>query len=134
MKFRSRQHAMGQRQPVWICLACRREYTRDTIACDDCHRPPQYFASTQEYRRYAELALEQRAGLITGLQLQPVFPVVLNGKRVFKYIADFKYTRGDQEVVEDVKGSKNPAHHDPVFRLKKKVVEAVYGIEITVTT
>lgn len=125
---------MNQRNPIWVCLACRRQYPKGTGACETCHAALQHFASTQEYRRYAELALEQRAGLISGLQLQPVYPIVINSQRVFKYIADFKYTRGDREVVEDVKGSKDPKHHDPVFRLKKKVVEAVYGIEITVTT
>lgn len=81
------------------------------------------FASKREARRYAELRLLERGGEIANLELQPFFPCVVNGKSVCTYIADFAYlSRGGVRVVEDVKGVKTP-----VYRLKKKLVEALYA-------
>lgn len=89
------------------------------------------FASKAEARRYAELVLLAKAGQIEALELQPKFPLVLNGKKVGAYIADFKYWMPSQSkaVIEDVKGVKTA-----VYRMKKKMVEAQYGIEITEIT
>jgi len=89
------------------------------------------FASKAEGRRYAELKLLEKAGEITHLILQPKYaisarPLLLNPVIVAHYIGDFQYYRNDGElVVEDVKGVKTP-----VYRLKKKFVEAQYGIRI----
>ncbi len=84
------------------------------------------FASKAEARRYNELRLMERAGDISRLELQPKFPVHINGVLVCTYIADFAYFTSSQRVVEDVKGVKTP-----VYRLKKKLVEAVYpGVTI----
>ena len=133
-RFRSRQHAMNQRKPVWACVACRATFTSTRTHCDACHSPVEYFASTQEFRRFRELQIEQQAGLIFGLQTQPSYKVVINGHPITTYRADFKYTRGAEVIVEDVKGSLDPKHHEPLFKLKKKLVEAVHGITITITT
>jgi hypothetical protein len=93
------------------------------------------FHSKAEARRYAELKLLERAGEIRELELQPKFPIVAGGrwclkgreKTVCTYIADFRYRRGPKGilVIEDVKGMRTP-----VYKLKKKLVEAQYGIEI----
>lgn len=84
------------------------------------------FDSKREAARYAELKMLERAGEIRGLELQPVFPVAVNGQKICKYIADFRYTdRAGREVVEDAKGVKTD-----VYRLKKKLVRALFGIEI----
>jgi len=80
------------------------------------------FASKREARRYGELRLLERAGEIASLELQPTFPCVVSGAKVCTYIADFAYTsEAGKRVVEDVKGVKTP-----VYRLKKKLVEAIY--------
>lgn len=96
------------------------------------------FASKKEAARYSELRLLEKAGHIRSLQLQPeyllscddgVFPgaaKVLLGR----YVADFKYEeRGVgghwYGAVEDVKGFKTP-----LYKWKKKHVEAQYGITI----
>lgn len=85
------------------------------------------FDSRAEARRYSELIILERAGEIKSLCLQPVFQLLVNGERIGKYIADFKYLDQDGNIiVEDVKGVKTP-----VYRLKKKLVKAIYGIEIT---
>jgi dsDNA-binding SOS-regulon protein len=49
------------------------------------------FASKKEARRYSELKLLERAGEIADLQLQPRFPLTVNGVRVCTYVADFQY-------------------------------------------
>lgn len=86
------------------------------------------FASQKEGRRYSELKLLERAGEITSLKLQPEFPVCINGKVCFKYLADFQYLEDSKRVVEDVK---SPATRKlPVYRIKKKCVEAYYGFQI----
>ena len=86
------------------------------------------FDSKKECLRYGELKILQKVGEITELELQPKFSCVVNGKKVCKYIADFRYTTPSGEVIEDVKGVKTT-----VYRLKKKLVEALFGIEITET-
>lgn len=97
------------------------------------------FDSQKEARRYQELRLLERAGEITRLKVQPEFPLEVNGRPVLirskgypngrraKYVADFKYMRGTENVVEDVKG-----FDTPVSRLKRAIVEAEYEIEIQV--
>lgn len=84
------------------------------------------FDSKAEAARYAELKLEERAGLIAGLRLQVPYEITVNGVRIGKWIADFEYRRAGETVTEDVKGVRTP-----VYRLKKKLVEALYGIRIT---
>lgn len=89
------------------------------------------FASKAEARRYQELKLLQKAGEIEGLELQPKFPLIVEGKRVGAYIADFRYwlPSKSRAIIEDVKGMRTA-----VYRMKKKIVEAQYGITITEIT
>lgn len=87
------------------------------------------FASKLEARRYGELKILERAGKISGLRRQPV--VVLNalgGEIVGKYVPDFCYLDEDskQWIYEDCKGFSTP-----LYKFKKKCVEAQYGIKIT---
>lgn len=87
------------------------------------------FDSKKEAARYQELKLMERAKEIYNLELQPKFPICIEGKKVFEYRADFRYWVdgvGGRYIVEDVKGVKTD-----VYKLKKKCVEAAYGIEIT---
>lgn len=80
------------------------------------------FASKREAKRYSELCLLERAGEIASIELQPKFPCVVNGQKVCTYIADFAYLNSQgSRIVEDVKGFKTP-----MYRLKKKLVEALY--------
>ena len=85
------------------------------------------YDSRKEATRAQELDLLLKAGIISNLQRQVSFPIVINGKKVFSYIADFVYTEKGKQVVEDVKGVKTA-----IFNLKKKCVEAEYGIEIII--
>lgn len=85
------------------------------------------FASLREAARYQDLILLQRAGKICDLVLQPVFPIVVNEQKIAKYIADFQYKdlATGTIITEDSKGVRTP-----VYRLKKKLVEALYGIVV----
>lgn len=89
------------------------------------------FDSKKEAARYAELLLLVKAGHILELQVHPSFPLTVNGVNIGKYIADFAYHDWykKKDVVEDVKGVKTP-----VYRLKNKLVKALYGIDILETT
>ena len=84
------------------------------------------FDSTAEARRYGELLALQRAGEITDLALQPKFNIYLNDVHICDYYADFAYSQKGRYIVEDVKGVRTD-----VYRLKKRLVEARYGITIT---
>lgn len=87
------------------------------------------FDSKLEAERYGQLKMMERAGVITGLELQPCFELVpafeKNGKkwRKMTYIADFQYFSCAEGkcIVEDVKGS--TAVITDVFRLKQKLFE-----------
>lgn len=83
------------------------------------------FHSKGEAIRYSELKNLERAGKIQSLSLQPKFPIVVNDIKICNYIADFKYTLDGVEIVEDFKGMVTP-----IYKLKKKLVKACYGIDI----
>lgn len=93
------------------------------------------FASQAEGARYRALKLLERAGEITGLELQPVFVlapgVLVPGEKrkrpALRYFADFRYRDScGREIVEDSKGKETP-----VFRMKMHLL-ALQGVEIKV--
>ncbi len=84
------------------------------------------FHSAAEARRYGELKLLEKGGYIRKLELQPVYRIAINGIHVCKVILDFRYyENGVGWVDEDLKGRDNP-----LSRLKRKLVEAQYGIKV----
>lgn len=87
------------------------------------------FDSQKECDRFKDLVLMEKAGEIRKLCLQVEYPIWLNGRKVCVYVADFVYKdRDDKTVVEDTKGMRTA-----IYRLKKKMVEAFYGITILET-
>ena len=90
------------------------------------------FDSVAEAARCAALKLRVRIGEILDLELQPRFDIVVNDVKVAYYRADFRYrvAATGAIVIEDVKSPITAA--EATFRLKKKLVEALYGIEIEV--
>lgn len=85
------------------------------------------FDSIKEGQRYRELAILERAGKISDLELQPKFLLQesfrKNGKtyRKIEYVADFQYIENGKTIVEDVKGIQTD-----VFKLKHKLFEKKY--------
>lgn len=89
------------------------------------------FDSMAEAKRYYILTIRQSMGEISGLELQPRYPLVVGTTKVCTYVADFRYvdTKTGETVVEDVKGVKTP-----VYRLKAKLMLALHGIRVVEVT
>ena len=90
------------------------------------------FDSSKEAKRWGELKLLERVGAITDLKRQVEYilvpPQYIDGKcveRAVKYIADFVYTEGSKNVVEDTKGVKTPD-----YIIKRKLMLYVHNIRI----
>lgn len=88
------------------------------------------FDSKKEANRYMELKLLERAGVIKELRRQVPYVLINRSRygRAIKYVADFVYYEGDKLIVEDVKGVRTP-----VYKLKKRLIAEMYGIEIRET-
>lgn len=86
------------------------------------------FDSKKEAARYLQLKMLFDTGVITELELQPAFKLVINGQKICTYKADFRYCENGKSIVEDVKGMKTP-----IYNLKKKLMFACHGIKILET-
>ena len=104
------------------------------------------FDSRKEARRYQELLLLQRAGVIQNLRLQEKFVLIPSQYEVYErygakgqelkpgqrlvereciYIADFVYEENGKTVVEDTKGFKTKD-----YIIKRKLMLYTHGIRI----
>ena len=112
------------------------------------------FDSKREAIRYCELKMLERARIITHLELQKVFELIPaqyeESGEVYKrgekkgqpkpgkcieqsvtYKADFYYIETGKEVVEDVKGCRDPASSAYArYVIKRKLMLFMYGIRI----
>lgn len=131
------QHAtqgMNRREPVWVCLTCKRWHAdKPDRGCRGCQGAVAFMASKAEARRHASLVLLQEHGQIRDLELQPTFEIAVQaptGVRVVvrRYRADFRYldNKTGRRIVEDVKG-----HDTDLSKFKRELVEAAYGVTIT---
>lgn len=101
------------------------------------------FASRAEAARYRDLKRMERAGMIEGLETQPVFKLVYDGKalmtpatarragQVMRYTADFQYRdkATGRVVVEDVKGMDNEAG-----QIRRAFLKAFLGVDVVLIT
>jgi len=100
-------------------------------------KPPKYrneptyvdgirFDSKKEARHYQGLCLLKKAGAVEWFDRQVRYPLTVCGEKVGVYVADFvvRYSDGRAEV-QDVKGVRTP-----VYKLKKRLMKAIYQIEI----
>ncbi|GHC52471.1 hypothetical protein GCM10010096_25730 [Alcaligenes pakistanensis] len=92
------------------------------------------FDSLREAERYSQLKLLERAGQITGLELQPRFELIPKQRRddgrperACEYVADFRYTdaRTGKQVIEDAKGMRTRD-----YIIKRKLLLQVHGISV----
>ena len=102
------------------------------------------FDSLKEKRRYCQLQILEKNGIISDLRLQVPFELIpaiyedeivqLKTKvkikkkcvqRATTYVADFVYMQDGKMIVEDTKGFRTKE-----YELKKKMMRAFLGIEI----
>lgn len=88
------------------------------------------FDSKWEAQRWGELQAMERGGLVRDLERQVKYDIVVNGEKICRYIADFRYKivdddGGEKEVVEDAKGFETAD-----FKIKKKLMRAVHQIDL----
>lgn len=102
----------------------------------------EHFASTKEGNRYCELKQLEKAGVIDSLEIHPRFELyvvaeapIVQQVHIGYFSADFRYwTKASpgiaaQHVTED---TKSPiTKKETAYRIRKRMVEAIYGIEIT---
>lgn len=88
------------------------------------------FDSKWEAERWGQLKAMERGGYIRDLERQIKYEIMVNDEKICRYIADFRYKQIDdfgfeKEIVEDAKGFETPD-----FKIKKKLMKAVFGIEL----
>jgi hypothetical protein len=137
----------GQGRKIRGGMSTGNKYKNRFTECDG-----KMFHSKREAKRYNDLKIMEKAGLIRNLQLQKKYDFVLSGlsasdrnyhkplkyttasgkgNRNVGYIADFVYERLHSNgshyeiVVEDCKG-----FHTPVYKLKKALMKWFYDIDV----
>lgn len=108
-------------------IAARSKYRNKVTTIGD-----RRFASRREAARYTQLKLLEANGELRDLLCQVPFRLDINGKHICRYVADFVYVELRKgvwsEVVEDVKGFRTA-----IYKLKKKLMLAIHGIEVRET-
>ena len=120
------------------CLETAKYRSKKVVLADG-----QEFDSRKEYRRWLDLCLLEKAGVISDLQRQVVYRLipaqrepdiigprggVKPGRTLEKavtYTADFVYTKDGNTVVEDTKGYRTEA-----YIIKRKLMLYIHGIKI----
>lgn len=91
------------------------------------------FDSKKEAEHYQVLKLREKAGEITGLEIQKRYRIEINGQHICDYIADFVWKEyrhiAGRAHIQDVKGRRAGVQYQ-LFRIKAKLMKAVYGIEV----
>lgn len=91
------------------------------------------FDSKAEAKRYLQLKAMQQAGEIEGLELQVPFDLIpaldVGGRKEkpVRYVADFRYRKGGQVIVEDTKSAPTKTKE---YTIKRKLMLWLHGIAI----
>ncbi len=110
----------------------KRKY-KNTKVEKDGHK----FDSKKEAARYLELALLERAGVISDLELQPVYKIStgkatdpFTGRKMAarKYTADFRYRENGKTIVEEIKSPGTAG--ETAYRLRRQLFVEQYGREV----
>jgi hypothetical protein len=93
------------------------------------------FDSKKEAEFYGSLKLKKKAGLIKDYQMQVKYDIIVNKIHIANYFLDFLIINLDDSIdYIDIKGKDlktNKFIKTGVFALKKKLVEALYNINIS---
>lgn len=88
---------------------------------------PVFFGSKREHSHFVKLLHDQKHGLISDIELQPRFDIIVNDKNIGRYRADFKFFDKRKQIdrIQDVKGMVTRDGE-----LRRKIVEALYGVTV----
>lgn len=87
------------------------------------------FGSKAELNRWLQLEQLLKVGAINDLRHHTRFPLEVNGYKIATYECDAEYfLETGEHVVEDTKSA--PTKRLPLYRIKKKLLTALYGIDI----
>jgi Protein of unknown function (DUF1064) len=117
---------MARKYPFARRVGVRRKFKNIPVTIDGFR-----FDSKKEGKRYGELRMLERAGLISCLECHPQYAVNINGQHYLTYTADFSYRdhkRGAAIVIEDVKSPATRKLRD--YRLRKKAVELFHNVVV----
>ena len=89
------------------------------------------YQSIWEMQYAQKLDFMLKAGEIKSWERQVPFPIIINDQKVTTYICDFKVNYHDGSV-KYIDPKSSPKIVDEVFKLKAKLVKALYGVEIEV--
>jgi hypothetical protein len=92
----------------------------------------QTFHSKKEANYCAKLDILKKASgndRVIKYETQVPFDIEINDAKVCRYILDFMVVYPDRTEYIDVKGMKSGAAYE-MFKLKKRLMKIVYGIEI----
>ena len=135
LKFSSEMRSNLKKQkynntPVYECSECAHYDYVKFSTCEICkNKKINFFPSKKEFTRWKELLILEKTGHIKCLKRQVKYPVLIDGIKIFTYIADFDYYDEDgNQVIEDSKGFETA-----IFKIKRKAVEAYYKIRVTTT-
>ena len=93
------------------------------------------FDSKKESEFYGSLKIKKQAGLIKDFKMQVPYEIIVNNIRIANYFLDFLVENNDGSFdYIDIKGKDSKTNKfvkTGVFALKKRLVEAIYGIKIS---
>lgn len=99
-------------------------------ASERTHEGTTYMSKLEmNYRKHLDLLMtaERACDRVFSYKEQVPYEIKVNGKKICNYILDFEVKRlGNVTEYIDVKGISTP-----VYKLKKKLIEALYNIKIT---
>lgn len=103
----------------------RAKYSNEKVAYDG-----KVFHSKKEYRRYRELELLLKKGIIGFLECQVSYELNEGGTYSYKYIADFRYILAEtgETIVEDTKGFLTRD-----YKKKRRLMKKIYQITVKET-
>jgi hypothetical protein len=133
-RFKSRLQGLNAAKRHWVCRACGTAFTvKKPTTCTHCPKGEgkdfHYFASLKEYRRYNELLLMEKAGLLDKgtIELHPRYLVQLGGGDTKNVYLDFRYKVHGREVIEDCKSWSS---NTDVSKLNRRLAEGQHNIEV----
>ncbi len=89
------------------------------------------FDSKKEAEYYGKLKMRLRAGELSRIACHVPYPLIVNGKLITTYEADFVlYFADGRQIVQDVKGKATEGL--PVFKIKRALMLAIHNIHVEI--